>query len=31
MFIERNDTPVDSHPAAQMYMDEISQRRAGNF
>lgn len=31
MFIERNDTPVDPHPAAQMYMDEISQRRAGNF
>lgn len=31
MFIERNDTPVDPHPAAQLYMDEINQRRAGNF
>jgi len=30
-FIERGDTPVDSHPAAQLYLDEISQRRAGNF
>lgn len=31
LYIERNDTPVDSHPAARMYMEEISQRRAGNF
>lgn len=31
LYIERNDTPVDPHPAARMYMDEISQRRAGNF
>jgi endonuclease-8 len=31
MYIERNDTPADPHPAAQLYMDEISQRRAGNF
>jgi endonuclease-8 len=31
MFIERNDTPIDPHPAAQLYLDEITQRRAGNF
>jgi endonuclease-8 len=31
VFIDRNDTPIDPHPAAQMYMDEISQRRAGGF
>jgi endonuclease-8 len=31
VFIERNDTPVDSQSAAQTYLAEISQRRAGNF
>jgi endonuclease-8 len=31
MFIDRHDKPNDSHPAVQMFMDEISQRRAGNF